>query len=494
MLNSPDPVSDVLQQALSEHIQATPVDQQAVGDPVNDVLQQAMLDHAANGNEIPAQEKPTPETASRIGGLALRSAGIAAGGVADIPSMAVNAAEWVGKKLGDKTNPTAMPYPSDYINKGMTAVGVPEPKGVAENISVYGAPLAVGAIGSLAKGAAAVGKGIMASSPEEMTATGKALKDASQAAYQKMKDVGANISTTSATDLMKNVYTEISKAGKYNEKLHGGTQSVLDDLTKEVNSGTPVSLESLDQSRRLLQAVIEKDTIKSPITGKVVSYGEDAQRAKTAIKAIDDSVNKLSKADLTAGDTSAITALNDARALWSQNRKYGDMSRLIEESGGNPNNLKLRLQRLINSPTKFNNFNDAEKQAIKNAATQTGGEAMLNLAGKFGIDLGSPIYQGRATGAAALMLAAKAGAGAGAGYAAGGGEQGSLMGAAAAVAGGTVARQLQKWIASGRAEDVLKIIQSGTKLTPKQINGMSPKAAAFYLSSLANPLKKDQTQ
>ncbi len=123
----------------------------------------------------------------------------------------------------------------------------------------------------------------------------------------------------------------------------------------------------------------------------------------------------------------------------------------------------------------------------------TGGEALLNLGGKFGIDLGSSVYQGRMAGGALTLGAAKMAAGGAAGYAAGGNE-GGVLGAVGAVAGGTVARQLQKWIASGRADDVLKIIQSGKKLTPSQIKGMSPKAAALYLSTLANPLKKDQSQ
>ncbi len=495
-MGNSDPVSDMLQQGLDTHVQAVTATPKIANDPVNDMLQQGLSDHLAGKTQPAApvnQQQPT-DKASRYGGLALRSAGIFAGGIADIPSAVLNAGEWAGEKISGNTGTPRAPYPSDYINKAMDNAGVPNPETTGEKVAVYGAPIIAGAAKSLAGGAVSVGKGMLASSPEEMSATQQAIKSTATSAYQKMKDIGANINSDASDTMLQSVLTKLSDSGIFNPTRHPGTASVLDDLGKAVNNSknAPLSLEYLDQIRREAAGVINGGKIRN-MFGQVVGKSEDAQRATVVVKAIDDAVSKLGKADMTAGGTDAVAALNDARSAWSTQRKYQDISRLINDAGGNPNNLKLRLTRIVNDPTKMANYTAAEQQAIKNAALTTGPESMLNLAGKFGVDLGSSTYQGRASGAALTLGAAKMGAGAYAGYQVGG-DKGAMAGATAAVVGGTAARQLQKWIASGRAEDVLKIIKSGQKISPDQIGKMSAKNAALYMSAIANPFKKDDSK
>lgn len=316
-------------------------------------------------------------------------------------------------------------------------------------------PIAGAGLGAAAVGAKNLATGAMARSPEELAKVGKQLGRKSSQTYKAFREAGAQIKPQTISTILSNVDNELAATGKMNESLHGKTLSVLNDLKSEAGTGN-LSLEGLDQYRQLLGDVIRSDT---DVAGRM---GADAYKAKTAIKTIDDAVTSLGSEDV-IGDSNAVNLLKQARKEWSQNRKFGDISRIIERSGGDANKLKRDLSAFVSNPKKTGSFTKEELALLKQAANQTTGEGLLKMVGKFGFDIGS----GRSVGNTALPIIGGGLAGAGSGVGAG----------ALVPIVGTMARQGQKWVARGKVENLLRAIEQGGSVTQKQIMNLPPKDA-----------------
>lgn len=270
-----------------------------------------------------------------------------------------------------------------------------------------------------------------------------AIKAESTKAYTAMRDAGAVINRNRAVNIANQVEKAIRNDGKLNSSLHANTLSVLDDFKNAAKQGS-FTLEELDQWRQLFGEVAGNFTDK--INGR---------KASIAIEAIDDAVDNLSKIDIRGGRIDAVEALNKGRAEWAKARKFESISNIIKKSEGDANYLKRELKKLLDNPKKVRGFSEGERAALREAATLTAGEGILKSLGKLGFDLGgsrigntlSPLVGGTV----GLSFAGATGAG-------------------VVPIAGTAARQGQKYIARGKAEKLLNVIEGGAPAKP----GMTP--------------------
>jgi len=110
---------------------------------------------------------------------------------------------------------------------------------------------------------------------------------------------------------------------------------------------------------------------------------------------------------------------------------------------------------------------------LRQAAQATTAEKLLKMGGKFGLDLGTSLTAGNTV--APLV---------------GGIAAGSPLGAGAVITAGTISRQLQKYMARGRAEEVIKLLQKGE--TPKEIGKLPPKEAQEIIMATKKGLIKEE--
>lgn len=299
-----------------------------------------------------------------------------------------------------------------------------------------GAPAGVVKAGTEA--AAATGGTLMAGAKardvEALADTTFDLKQAANPSYQTVRDSGTTLTDDAAQQLSSNVDKAIASSGLTNARLHGDTLSVLDDLKAAADKGD-LTVEGIDQYRQLFRDVIEKNT------DGIRGMNPDAFKANQAIKALDDSLGNLTAADLAKGDLSAVQSLQEGRAQYAQANRFQSVANVLKQAGGDPNRIKAGLQRFVNKDSNLRGFSLDEIAALRAAATNTTTEKLLKLAGKFGIDLGSSLTPGNT---ALPAISAFVG------------------GATAApiVAGGTIARQAQKYLARGKAEKALQMIQN----------------------------------
>lgn len=324
---------------------------------------------------------------------------------------------------------------------------------------------AVGAaVPAIGAGLSATGKGIKntvigatARDADELADAAAKIKQSSNQAYQAMRQSGAVINRPRVVNISNKVEQAIASTGKLNKSLHGNTLSVLDDFKQAARNGD-FTIEELDQYRQLFRDVINKGT---DVAGKI---DPDAFKASKAIEMIDDLVDDLKPIDLRGGNTQAIDALKLGRSEYARARKFEAISDIINKSGGDANKLKRDLTSLMNNPKKLRGFNAAEREALKQAANQTTGEGLMKMVGKFGFDIGS----GRSIGNTALPVLGALGTGIGAGTGAG----------AVVPVVGTAARQGQKYLARGKAENLLKVIEQGSANAASNSKAISPLLSA----------------
>lgn len=292
------------------------------------------------------------------------------------------------------------------------------------------------------------GEGFGARTPEELVEAAAAIRKESDGHYKTMRDAEAVLKPETIAGVTKSVDDELAKTGLMNQNLHGDTMSVLADLKKASAEG--MSLEALDQHRRLLSGVINKNIRSNP---------EEVKKAATAISAIDDAVGKLTANDLSKGDDKAIKALNNARSTWAKARKFEMISDIVEKAGGDPNRRKVLLEQLANNAKKTRGFTESERQALKEAAQNNTAEGLVKMAGKFGINIGS----GRAAATGNVIPAIE--------LLSQGVQKGGKV-----VLGGTIAKHVQNKIGQAKTERLLKEIEG--------------KSAAEAIGAEENPLMR----
>lgn len=276
-------------------------------------------------------------------------------------------------------------------------------------------------------------KGLKARAPEELQLTGEALRKQASNIYKEFKETGATLATPKVRSIVKSVNNSLTSVGKNNAELHRKTLSALDGLKADAKKGG-MSLEELDQHRQLFSGILRDET---DIAGKV---SQDGLKASKAIDAINRAVKNIKSIDVIGGDTRSVQLLEKAKAGWAKQSRFDAISRIVDKAEGDPRKIKTMLSTFVRNKKNLNGFSGEEREALKKASRNSGGEAILNIIGKFGIDKNRIM--------APLV---------------GGGFAGATLGnpvGAALVGAGTVARQAQKYIAKGKMENVLRTIES----------------------------------
>ena len=317
-------------------------------------------------------------------------------------------------------------------------------------------PIASAGINSLKKGTQNALTGYSARNTEQLEKTANELKGVSSAAYKEMRDAGVVLNKQANKQLASGIDDELSNI-KLNSELHRQTLSILYDLKKSTKKGK-LDLEELDQFRRLFT--------------RVSASGEDMHVAGRVVDAIDDAVDNLTKKDLVSGDIKAVEALNKGRSEYKKYLKFDTLSNIIQKADGDPNKIKSSINSLLNNERKIRRFNDDEITALRSAAKATSPEKILKGFGRFGIDPNNMLLPFIGGGIAGVGLGTPVGA--------------------ALVGGGTIARQLNKYLSRGKAENALRIIEAGG--IPKELGQLPPKEAMAIIRSLKKGTDKAMTQ
>lgn len=281
-------------------------------------------------------------------------------------------------------------------------------------------------------------KGFKAPDVEALQSASKSIKDTSSAAYQSMRNSNATLNRSAINTITANVGKEVNSVGKLNSRLHGDTLSVLEDFNNASSSGS-LGLDELDQYRQLFGQVVKKNT------SKIDGANPDALVAQKAINAIDDAVENLKPGQLNNNSQQAIDALTTARAEWSRYKKFDRVVNIIDKSEGDANYIKRELRKLYVDKKATAGWTDAERASLKEASSLSTSEGILKSLGKFGFDIGAPSRIGNT----ALPVG------------------GIALGQPGLTAAGTVARQAQKYVARGKTNDLLNVIQDGAGAASK---------------------------
>lgn len=301
---------------------------------------------------------------------------------------------------------------------------------------VGGAIPAVGAATKqLTLGVKSALRGLEVRGGEELGQAAAQLKAIGSASYKKMRDAGAVLTNNTANKIVNRIDTSIKASGKLNDKIHGDTLAVMQDFREAAQKGD-LSLEELDQFRQLLQDSVRKNTVNG-------MANPDAQRSQQAIKVLDRLVNGLGGNSLQNGDIAAVKALQEGRKQWAKYRRFETLQDLIVKAGGDPNKIKSSLSRFMNNKKNTIGWSAEEKQALANAAKMTSGEQILKGLGRFGIEPNNVFLP--LVGGGFSAVAGSGGVG------------------AAGIAAGTVSRQLYKLVSRGKADELLRIIESGNQ-------------------------------
>lgn len=274
-------------------------------------------------------------------------------------------------------------------------------------------------------------KGAFAKSADEIDDISSNIRSITNKHYAAMREEGANIAENKTQEIFNTIDNNLSSRGILNPALHGKTMAVVNDLKNAAKNGT-LDLETLDQQRRVLSRIKPG-----------IDNAEDAGMASAAVRAIDSI--QIEGKDLTKGTVNAVDSLFKGRAEARRAIKIDEIGDILRQADGDPNRIKAGLTRFVNKKDNLRGFTTEEKDSLMNAARSTATERLLKMGGKFGIDLGTSLTPGNTF----LPLV------------------GGIGGSPAIPALGTAARQLQKYMARGKAEEVIRTIQAGG--LPKEI-------------------------
>lgn len=320
-----------------------------------------------------------------------------------------------------------------------------------------GVPLAGAAVSGITGIAKQTWKGLRARDAEMLDDAAMKIKDRATSAYSKMRDIGAQFKPEATNRIFSSIDDTLKLDGPLNKGLHGKTMSIVDDL-KSASSTGDFDLEKLDQWRQLLGQVASNRTPDNL---------QDARKATIAIDALDNAVSALKSDDLISGSTDAIDALKFGRAEYARQAKFNTVADIVKKADGDANYMKRELKKLLDNPKKTRGFTKDEMALLKEASRLSTSEKIGKTLGRFGFDVGNSRI-GTGVGGAV---------GGGVGYALGG-----PVAAAAVPIVGTAGRTVQKGVARAKAEDLLKLIESGAQVSTQDIMQLPPREGMKLLS------------
>jgi hypothetical protein len=242
--------------------------------------------------------------------------------------------------------------------------------------------------------------------------------------------------TANLVSNLENALTGVKLIPEFTPKTIGVIRTIKEDIDKG-----SISLNDIDQYRRLLGG----------------ARAEDSVAASEVRKAIDNTLNSLSDQGRT-GDS--VRLLNEFRKEYTQAAKFSDVADVIKSAGGDRNKIKTKLAAFMRNEDNTRGWSEAEKAALKDAAERSTGENILNSLGRFGFDKNNIAFPTITAGGSILAPQI----------------------AMPLVVAGSAARQAGKFLARGKAEKLLQIIESGSKITAKDVKDLPPRQATEILN------------
>lgn len=288
------------------------------------------------------------------------------------------------------------------------------------------APSAANAVAkTTAQGAQTFGRGLMARNTEQLQDASSAMFKNASGTYDEMRNAGAVFNQGKSQQIADAVGQAV-KSPQFIAELNPKTTAIVNHIQDAAQTGQ-LSLSDLDQYRRLLSRV---------------GNTEDGVSAGSVRSAIDNEVNNASDGDLVNGDIKGVQLLNQGRGDYAKASRFEAVSDVLQKANGDPNKIKAGLSRFVANDDNLRGFSSAEVSALRNAANTGIGENVLKAFGKFGFD-----FSKSGTGNTVLPVLSAVSQAAG-----------NPLGVPLTIAG-TLARQGQKYIARGKAENVLRMIE-----------------------------------
>lgn len=234
-------------------------------------------------------------------------------------------------------------------------------------------------LGSLTGGAVgAVGGKIAQVAAEKAVPTTQQIQKAGGAAYDKAFSSGVQVSQTKFGQIADDLYGTAKGFGS-SPKLMPKVYGALEEFDK-LRNGTP-GLQDIDLLRRSLK-IAAGSTEKS-----------ERALANKLIEQLDDTLERLTPADVIAGNVAEGTAaLREARSLWTRSSKAETIEKLIKRAedragqysnSGMENALRTEFRQLAMNEKKMRLFSPEEQQAIKMINQGTPITNVLRFIGKF---------------------------------------------------------------------------------------------------------------
>lgn len=306
-------------------------------------------------------------------------------------------------------------------------------------------PLLSSAVGGTLKGTKNAIKGVGARNAEELAQDVTNSKGAAVAIKNGAGLDQFNLNDSEMGGLVSNMDTALSGV-----KLLPGftpkTIDVIEDIRKSA-ANKSLTLNDIDQYRSMLSE----------------ARGRDAVAASQVRRALDQTVDGLSPQGRSP-DT--VDMLNEFRKSYSQASRFGDIAEIATKAAGDPNKIRRQLTKYVETTDNLRGWTDEEKLALKTAAKSSKPQLALKALGTFGFDVGQ-------TGKNVAL----------AGLTAGGQIFAPGVGVPLATAG-TLARQVDKYVARGKLETLLQILENGGKITNSQVGQLPPKDAMYLLQKI----------
>lgn len=322
--------------------------------------------------------------------------------------------------------------------------------GQGDGLKERAANAAIGAAGGATAGAVvpAVAAGVRGAFGGRSIAgpTVDELRQQAHQFYDQMDQAGVQLSGPSFQRIAQNIAVRARNAGidpSVHPKAYGALQRLLSDATGPRSQAVP-TLRNIDTLRQVLRD----------------AAGDRGERriAGIMVDGLDEQLNRLRPSDIAAGNPAqGLSALKDARELWSRMRK-GDLIEQIFErakdktganytSAGMETALRQEFRGLANQIRKGQQrgFSNAERAAIQRVVRGGPVENFLRLIGKF-----AP------RGVISSSLST------GAGYAAGG-----PVGAVAVPMAGEIGRRAATAMTMRNAERASDLVRSGAPVRPQ---------------------------
>ena len=257
-------------------------------------------------------------------------------------------------------------------------------------------------------------KRVAVENPED--ALSSIIKAKSQGAYDEAERLGGALSEGVVDSFLTKLNRTIKRKTTKGAAVAGKDEAV-DSLLNRLGSSLSGKKLSLDEAKdidELLGEMMTRGEFMNPATGKLNASGRKVSIIQDSLR---ETIETASPDDILGG-TQGFKAFKDARKLWSNSLKARDVERIVERGqlmDQPANAIRSGFRTLYTNPKRIRGYSEAEKKAIKKAASSNVFKDVLRvpasrLGGIVGLGTGQPAV------AAALAPVGIAGRGLGESY------------------------------------------------------------------------------